>query len=277
MSKPWLKISPTYGLLIPGEQPATINVTVTIDNSTALLLNAGREVLEDILILRLENGRDYYITVRADYARSCYGMTIDELVMYADPIRSIPLDPIKRAEKYDINPTQALCIPKELWRLVDAVYEKGLQQPNLFFTPGNPEEVKQIRECLDTGAQFGTFSVHSYIDALTHFLSCLATPVVSPAIFPTVEINAETIQSMTRRFLEDLPPIHYNVFVYIVSFLREALAYKDRNNLTAAKLARICVKHCSPTPNNVPLDNSSLQRRAGMQLIMLHMLETSSI
>ena len=54
-----MTVTPTYGMLIPGEAPAKINVTVTIDNHTAQLLNAGREVLDDTLILRLENGRDY--------------------------------------------------------------------------------------------------------------------------------------------------------------------------------------------------------------------------
>ena len=148
MCKPWIKVEPPYGLIIPGDHAATISVTLTIDRTTAQLLNQGREVLDDILILRLENGRDYYITVKADYARSCFGMSVDELVMYSDPIRNVPLDPIKRAEKYDPNPANALCVPKELWRLIDAIYEKGLQEPDLFVDPGDPEEVKQIRECL---------------------------------------------------------------------------------------------------------------------------------
>lgn len=141
-------MEPPYGLLIPGESPATIKVTITIDKNTAQLLNQGREVLDDILILRLENGRDYYITVKASYARSCFGMSVDELVLYSDPIRNVPLDPIKRAEKYDPSPANALCVPKELWRIIDAIYEKGLQEPDLFVDPGDAEEVKQIRECL---------------------------------------------------------------------------------------------------------------------------------
>jgi phosphatidylinositol-bisphosphatase len=81
---------------------------------------------------------------------------------------------------------------------------------------------------------------------------------------------------MSRRFLEDLPPVHYNVFVYVISFFREILLYRDHNRLTAAKLARVCVKHCSPVPN-VVMEATTMQRRAGMHLIMLHLLETSSI
>jgi phosphatidylinositol-bisphosphatase len=272
-----MTVSPTYGMLIPGEQPTTINVTITIDNMTAQLLNSGREVLDDILILRLENGRDYYITVQASYARSCFGMTVDELVLYNDPIRSIPSDPIKRAETNDVSPTQALCVPKELWRIVDAIYEKGLQTRDIFAAKGNPQEVAFIRECLDTGAPFRPVSIHSYIDCFIEFLSSMASPTVAPSLFPTVEIDSSNIQSMARRFLEDLPPIHYNVFVYVISFFREALLYREFNKLTAAKLARVCLKCCSPLNNSVVLDSASVQRRAGMQLILLHLMETSSI
>uniref|UniRef100_A0A7R9VEQ0 Rho-GAP domain-containing protein n=1 Tax=Pseudictyota dubia TaxID=2749911 RepID=A0A7R9VEQ0_9STRA len=280
LCKPWMTVSPTYGMLIPGEQPATLNFTITIDNATAHALNIGREVLEDIIILRLENGRDYYITVTAKYARSCFGMSVDELVTYAEPIRNVPLDPIRRAETQGPNPTAALCVPKELWRIVDAIYEKGLHERDLFTASGIAEEVSQIRECLDTGAPFGEFRIHSMTEVLISFLSNLSSPIVPRALFPTLEIDAQNIQSCSRKFLEELPPIHYNVFVYMISFFREALLYRESNKLSAAKLARICC-NClvigSNETNPMEETTSSIQRRAGMQLIMLHFLETNSI
>mmetsp|Transcript_18358 Transcript_18358/g.26328 ORF Transcript_18358/g.26328 Transcript_18358/m.26328 type:complete len:792 (+) Transcript_18358:113-2488(+) len=279
LCKPWMTISPdTYGMLIPGEKEATINFTITIDNATAHALNTGREVLEDILILRLENGRDYYITVTAKYARSCFGMSVDELVMYSDPIRNIPLDPIKRAETREMNSSAALCVPKELWRIVDAIYERGLHEKDLFTTPGEPDEVYEIRECLDTGAAFGDYKIHSMTEVLLSFLSNLSQPIVPTSLFPTLEIDAQNIQSCSRKFLEELPPIHYNVFVYIISFFREALLYRESNKLSAAKLARICC-NCLVLGNQTSMEEttSSIQRRAGMQLIMLHFLETNSI
>jgi len=281
LCKPWMTVSPTYGMLIPGEPTATINVTITIDNNTAQLLNSRRDVLEDVLILRLENGRDYYIPISGNYARSCFGMGLDELVLYKDPIRTIPLDAIERSEQFtndlEISPTNALCVPKELWRVVDAIYEKGLQTPDIFNKSGVPEEVYQIRECLDTEASFGPFSIHSYIQLLLSFLSKLSTPIVPNAFLPTVEINAENIQSMSRRLLEDLPPVNYNVFVYLISFFREVLLYRKQNHLTAAKLAGVLCEHCSPTPPSLLMESSVVQRRAGMKIIMMHLLETSSI
>jgi len=282
LCKSWMSITPTYGMLIPGEEAATINVTVTIDNKTAQMLNGGREVLDDVLILRLENGHDHYITLKGTYARSCFGMSLDEMVLYKNPIRTIPLDPIERAAQFpnesEISPSSALCIPKELWRIVDAINEKGLHIPELFSVPGIPAEVAQIREALDTGVQYSSpYSIHSYVECFTKLLSSLSAPVISPTLFPLVEINSENIQAMSRKFLEDLTPVHYNVLVYVMSFFREVLLYKDRNGVQAAKIARICCQCCSPSPANIVMESSMVQRRAGMHLILLHLLETSSI
>jgi hypothetical protein len=38
------------------------------------LFTAGREVLEDVLVLRIENSFDYYAEVSAVLKRSCFGM-----------------------------------------------------------------------------------------------------------------------------------------------------------------------------------------------------------
>lgn len=263
-------------MLIPGEPSATIEFTMTIDRNTAQLLNSGREVLDDILILRLENGRDYYITVKGTFARSCFGMSADELVMYSEPIRNIPIDPVERAKKIDPKASSALCVPKELWRIIDAIYEKGIQEPHLFVEPGIADEMKQIRESLDTGAPFGQAMIHSYAEVFVSFLSSLSSPIVPSALFPSMEIDAATIQSSARRLLEELPPIHYNVFVYVISFFREVLVHRERNLLTAAKVARICCE-CMAPGRDLDNSSSSLQKRTGIQLIVLHLLETSSI
>ena len=274
--KHWLTESPMFGLLVPGEQASNINVSITIDRETAQQLNSGREVLDDVLILRLENGRDYYLTVKAIFARSCFGMDVHELVLYSDPIRTIPLDPIERAKKMDASQKTALCVPKELWRIIDAIYEKGLEEPHIFVQPGIPEENAAIRECLDTGKPFATFWIHSYADVLVSFLSSLSSPIIPTSLFPSIEIDSQNIQMSARRLLEELPPIHYNVFVYVVSFFREVLQLSDRNLLTAAKIARICCS-CMAPGNGLDESNASDIKRTGMQLIVLHLLETVSI
>jgi len=282
--KPWITVDPLYGMLMPGEE-FDINFRINIDNATANALNTGMEVLEDIIILRLENGRDYYLTITGQYSRSCYGMSVDELVMYTEPIRNVPLDPIKRAEYIESNNSSAstaaaLCVPKELWRIVDAIYQKGLHENDLFSLAGYTHEVAEIRECLDTGTAFGDYHIHSMAEVLVSFLSNLSVPIVPRTMFLTMEIDPQNIQLMARKFLEDLPPIHYNVFVYIISFFRECLLHSDRNGLSAPKLARIC-SNClvlgAQGAHSFDDNSGSIQRRTGLQLIMLHFLETSSI
>lgn len=251
-------------------------VAVEVNNTTAQLLNSGREALEDILILRLENGRDYYVTIKATYARSCFGMSAEELVMYTDPIRNVPLDSIERSKVIDPRTSTALCVPKELWRVIDAIYEKGLFEQHLFIDPGDPQEISQIRECLDTGSRFGEYLVHSYADVLTGFLQSLSVPIVPSALFPSQEVDSISMQSTARRLLEELPPVHYNIFVYVISFFREVLAHRQRNLLSAAKIARVCCNCMAPADDLDSSGGLSLKRH-GMQLIILHLLETTSI
>lgn len=274
--KPWLRVLPTYGMIIPSEKEATLNFTINVNNEIASALNSGREVLEDIIILRLENGRDYYITVKAKYGRSCFGMSVDELVLYNDPIRNVPLDPIKRVEKYGTDQTAVLCIPKELWRIVDAIWGKGLHEADLFNISGYGEEINNIRECLDTGEPFSEFRIHSMADVLVSFLTSLSGTIVPPNLLPSIEIDAQNLQTYARTLLEGLPPIHYNVFVYMISFFRECLLYQQQNQLTTVKLARLCV-NCFVTGNKPDDSKQGNQRRNGMHLLMIHFLESSSI
>lgn len=263
-------------MIIPGDKETTLNFTININNEIASALNSGREVLEDIIILRLENGRDYYLTVKAKYGRSCFGMAADELVLYNDPIRNVPLDPIKRVEKYGPDQTSVLCIPKELWRIVDAIYGKGLHERDLFSISGYAEEINTIRECLDTGEQFGSFRIHSMADVLVSFLTSLSATIVPPNLLPTMEIDVQNLQSYARVLLNGLPPIHYNIFVYMISFFRECLLHQQSNQLTTVKLARICVT-CLVTGGKMDDSKQANQRRNAMHLLMIHFLESSSI
>ena len=276
--KSWFNVSPSYGMLMPGEK-TTIDFSLMVDNATASALNAGNGSLDDILILRLEKGQDYYISLTGTYARSCFGMTLDELVMYNIPIRKVPLDPSKR-EELSIASNAGLCVPKELWRIIHSLYQRGLNQPDLFSISGIEKECREIRECLDTGADFGSFNTHSMTEVLISFLSNLSVPVIPNSLFPNLEVDDTNIVAWSRKLLEELPPIHYNVFIYLISFWREVLLYKDTNKVTVAKLARICCQCMvlgSAHKASSEETKSSVTRRAGMQLIIDNFLTTSHI
>lgn len=139
-------------------------VSVTVDRITAQGLNAGREGLDDVLVLRVENAHDIFVPVHAEYCRSCYGMPLEELVVTMQPVRQTAL-PAHRSRldlpADDENPEQRgqetatsltdqsrakaekrLGVPKEMWRLVDALWSgQALRERDLFVGVADPAEV----------------------------------------------------------------------------------------------------------------------------------------
>jgi hypothetical protein len=75
----------------PGDT-VTIQLDVHItDIEHVRRLNAGLSSLEDVLVLRVENGRDYFILVRATWVPTTFGRSIEDLVLVPDSgIRSPP-------------------------------------------------------------------------------------------------------------------------------------------------------------------------------------------
>ena len=84
--KPWIWVSPTNGMLLPGEK-ILISITVLVDNRTAPKLNKGNDQLEDILVLHLVNGKDLFILVSGKWRPTCFGTSLEVLVRLAGPIR----------------------------------------------------------------------------------------------------------------------------------------------------------------------------------------------
>lgn len=67
-----------------------IELEVFVNRSTAPDLNSGKEQIEDILVLHLERGKDYFISVTGNYLPSCYGTSIRSLCQMREPIQDMP-------------------------------------------------------------------------------------------------------------------------------------------------------------------------------------------
>ena len=77
----WIQVSQQNGLLLPGES-INITLTVRVDKKTAQALHLGRELLEDVLILRIENSGDDYGPA-SSFCASCIP-TYDEYIPICD-------------------------------------------------------------------------------------------------------------------------------------------------------------------------------------------------
>jgi len=223
--KGWLTVKPEFGI-VPPKEVLEISLTVHIDKKTAHPLNTGLDTFEDILIFKLENGRDYFITVTGDYLKSCFGATIEYLCNVPYPVRYAT--PAK-------EPTKVLSLPKELWRMVDYIFKHGMDTVNLFLTAGNATEVEKIRESLDTGQEFAKFGIHSMAEALVRFLENLNEPIF-PASLCAQYSDGVNLTAWCMQALTQLTPAHYNAFIYMASFLREVLKHSDKNQLSPNNL-----------------------------------------
>ena len=208
-----------------------------------------------MLILRVENSFDMYTPIEVEFLRSSYGMSLDELVMTHEPVRRTALPAHRRGGDESTAggddgaaTTQKLGVPKELWRLIDALWSgKALMEKDLFQAAADPAEVAAIREALDCGTDFPPHCTpHAYTEALTSLLAALPRPLLPPDLYPTVEVDEFTHRQLCKRFLDALPPLSYNVFVYVTSFLREVLAQQNYNRTSADKLALVCVGCMTP-------------------------------
>eukprot|EP01032_Pedospumella_encystans_P014590 gene14590-16746_t len=296
--KQWITLSADSGLLLPGET-AVVDVTINVDKRAAQILNAGKDSLEDLIILRVEKSIDFHVAVSATYERSCYGMSLQELVHTLQPVASTPL-PVQRfavlaAQMADgdvgmlESPFPAgtegkqLSVPKELWRLVDALWSSNaLKEKDLFNSKADPAEVAMVRYSLDHGRDFPVgLSPHSICEALVSFLQALPQPLLPPESYPSSDVEALNMRAFCRKFLEELPPLNYNVFVYVLSFMREVLSELNYNRCTPLLLANVCVNCMMYATDEEHLSKDEKQKRINktvyMQSIIIDLLTTPSL
>ncbi|KHN97282.1 phosphatase family protein [Metarhizium album ARSEF 1941] len=107
--------------LQPGET-ALAHIQAQVSNIAYLrALNDGRTSLEDVLVLRVEDGRDHFIPVKGAWLPTCFGRSIDELIRVPDGgIRKYCIEKnIRGAIPYD---SDVRCsAPKEIFKLTEAI------------------------------------------------------------------------------------------------------------------------------------------------------------
>ncbi|KAJ4262993.1 hypothetical protein NW762_006606 [Fusarium torreyae] len=213
----WLK---TTFVSADEESEESLGATVTLDpGETASILlelqisaishiralNEARAKVEDVLVLRIEDGRDHFIPVRGIWQPSCLGRSIAELIRIPDGgIRKfVQKQGIKGAITYD---SDVQCsAPKELFKLTEVVQtlvERSLAEATMLEEevlprdPGWPLEASSWRVG-ESDMQEAKVKLVSALDSDTFLLDAL--PLEWPASF-----KLEVVCSILLLFLESL-------------------------------------------------------------------------
>ncbi|KAJ6240313.1 hypothetical protein M0813_24311 [Anaeramoeba flamelloides] len=187
--KKWLSIDEPTCLLLPGESKK-ITFTVLVNNKISRFLNIKKEILDDILILRLQGGTDFFIDIKGHWQKTCFGVRINDLVNIPDPFR------VSKNLGYYANNQNPQPIPKELMRIVDYIVKHGLEEYHIFLETGDESQIAEIRECLDTNQEFETgFSIYSYCVTLLDFLDSLPSPM---SVDDTIGFMIDEVESRER-------------------------------------------------------------------------------
>ncbi|XP_052529011.1 inositol polyphosphate 5-phosphatase OCRL isoform X3 [Tympanuchus pallidicinctus] len=273
--KPWLRAEPCGGYLEPNES-VDISLDVYVSKDSVTLLNSGEDKIEDILVLHLDRGKDYFLTISGSYLPSCFGTSLEALCRMRQPIREVPVTKLIDLEKSVLqigflNSEDAsempLQMPKEIWLLVDHLYKHACHQEDLFQTPGMQEELQQIIDCLDTSIpETIPGSNHSVAEALLIFLEALPEPVICYELYQRC-LDCSHDSRLCRQVISQLPRCHRSVFRYLISFLRELLKYSEDNNVSATMIATLFTSLLLRPPPNLMTKQTQQDRQRAINFL----------
>ena len=83
---PWMWIDPIQGMLPRGGR-VTIKFKVHVGVDTVPLLSTHGADLSDILVLHLENGKDMFVSIMAQFEASCFGKSLEYMANTRTPAR----------------------------------------------------------------------------------------------------------------------------------------------------------------------------------------------
>ncbi|XP_062889978.1 type II inositol 1,4,5-trisphosphate 5-phosphatase isoform X2 [Mobula hypostoma] len=277
--KPWFSATPNKGILLEGER-VEIELEVYVNKTTALSLNMGEGRIEDILILHLRRGKDYFLAISGNYLPSCFGSSLNALCCMKEPIRDVLPERIQELERSAMENKYINCfpneveldMPKEIWMMVDHLYRNASLQGDLFQQPGLKSEFEEIRDCLDTGIpEFLPGSNHSICEALLLFLDALPEPVITYNLYDKC-LESSSSRTQSEQVISMLSQCHRKVFNYLIAFLRELLKNANSNNLDVSTLASIFGSLLLRPPPNAVNKYESIACKKAAQLFIAHFL-----
>ena len=222
---------------------AVFVVTVLVDEKSASSLTKANGRFDDILVLHLEGGKDFFISVCGFYLMSCFGSSLETLVNLHTYIREVPVaklvdlslscesgpDKPQALSRSSSTTPPAHDIPRELFLLISHLRAHGLTTANLFTDGGLQSELVEIRNMLDTGGASSELpgTVHSVAAALLSFLQALSEPVVPYRLHVKCMDCCNTPILCRQVLLSQMDKVHSKSFIFIITFLKELLQQSE--------------------------------------------------
>lgn len=216
LCEPWLHVSPTSGLILPGET-SLVNLTINVDNRTASSLNFSSDPPSDLLVLSIEK-KDLFLAVAArEYRPTCFGNELGRLVRLGKPIRGASGEEREEiAKEGGGKEEEKRSVPREVWRMLDFLAEYGLEFEDVFLVPGDQGLVRSIRECLDTVRSLSRSGARSTTDASSQgnpFPLAQLVPPPEPALSPPPAERTRRDSDIGEISLSPPPPPRIRPFI----------------------------------------------------------------
>ena len=203
--------------LEPGDA-TNVELTLLISDSKLVQqLNEGQQKLDDVLVLRIQNGRDYFLPLRGVWLQSTFGRSIDKLIRIPEGgIRKLQH---QRPDDSSHSGEVRWSAPREIFRLTETIEE--LVERSIAEWEMRGEDVKppwddiiwpftarivphseldlledQVREALDADRPFGDVippetgalqRLEAFADTLLRFLESLEDGVIPAPLWSQVE------------------------------------------------------------------------------------------
>ena len=198
-----------------------IIVRVTEMNQTRSL-NEGNSKIEDVLVLRVQNGRDHFLPVRGVWQQSAFGRSLDKLIRIPEGgVRRLQHQRPDGSSHGDDNDSVKWSAPREVFRLTESIEElverslaewgmREEQKPAPWSKVGWPfveetwtfegkarETAKYgIREALDTGDSFvwppemdTSQKVEVLAETLLSFLESLEDGIIDEGLWRELSVG----------------------------------------------------------------------------------------
>ncbi|KAG5509300.1 hypothetical protein GH5_06388 [Leishmania sp. Ghana 2012 LV757] len=242
----WLRATPQELAILPGESQ-DVTIETAIDPRCMRWLAAwrpyqgrGRVGLSSVLLFCCRNGPVQAVECQCVLSPSVFGNGLDSIALLQD--QPCVEAYAQKADFEEVVRQVRPHVPKELWYLAHVIAQHP-REPDLFTHSTDKEVCCRIMELLDTkNAPLPVDTdVHCAAECLLAFLKNLLEPVVPYALYTTALAAGRAKGKAPLQFLRQLPTMHANVWLYVLSLLNYLLRpiHSCENQLDASFLAHI--------------------------------------